>query len=130
MLNPHDVACFLTIDSLQYRARDKPWFTLGHGIVLGYIGLCILTSGVYYLVLRAENARRDQGMRDEIIDGVNDKGVFICCYTWSRHRLICFCDIGDPETVERLAKLNGRFATVEDAKREKGDNWSGCRYIL
>lgn len=46
------------------------------------------------------------------------------------HSLIYFCDIGDPETVGRLTRLNGKFATVEDAKREKGDNWSGYRYIL
>jgi len=98
------------VSSNVYRARDRPWYTLGHGIVLLYIGLGVLTSLVYYLTLRTENARRDQGMRDEIITGVNDDG--------------------DPETVEKLARLNGRFATVEDAKREKGDNWSGYRYIL
>ena len=86
---------------------------------------------VYYLVLRTENARRDLGMRDEIIQGVNDNGTFICCYTWSlRHRLIDPCDVGDPEIVEKLTRLNGRFATVEDAKREKGDKWSGYRYVL
>jgi len=103
---------------------------MGHGIVLVYIGLGVLTSMVYYFTLRAENARRDQGMRDEIIDGVNDKGMFICCYGQPHHLLIYFRDTGDPETVERLARLNGRFATVDDAKREKGDNWSGYRYIL
>lgn len=103
---------------------------MGHGIVLVYIGLGILGSVVYYFTLRAENARRDQGMRDEVIEGVNDKGTLICCCTWSHHRLIYFRDIGDPETVERLGRLNGRFATVEDAKREKGDKWSGYRYTL
>ena len=76
---PNDITCLLTIDSLQYRARDKPWYTLGHGIVLIYIGLGVLTSVVYYFVLKAENARRDRGMRDEIIDGVNDKGTFVPC---------------------------------------------------
>lgn len=95
-----------------------------------YIVLGVLTSVVYYFTLRAENARRDQGMRDEIIDGVNDKGMFIFCYAWPHHRVIYFRDIGDPETVERLTRLNGRFATVDDAKREKGDNWSGYRYVL
>ena len=53
---------------------------MGHGIVLVYIGLGVLTSAVYYFTLRTENTRRDQGIRDEIIDGVNDKSVFICCY--------------------------------------------------
>lgn len=38
--------------------------------------------------------------------------------------------LGDPETIERLTRLNGRFATIEDAKREKGDRWSGYRYVL
>lgn len=38
--------------------------------------------------------------------------------------------VGDPEIVERLTRLNGRFATVEDAKKEKGDKWSGYRYVL
>ena len=64
------------MDSPQYRARDKPWYTLGHGIVLLYIGLGVLASVVYYFTLRTENARRDRGMRDEIIDGVNDDGMF------------------------------------------------------
>jgi len=98
------------VSSNVYRSGDAPWYTLGHGIVLTYIILCFLASVVYYLVLKTENARRDRGMRDEIINGVNDSG--------------------DVETVEKLTRLNGRFATVEDAKREKGDNWSGYRYIL
>jgi len=69
-----DSTRLLTIEFLQYRARDKPWYRLGHGIVLIYIVTCMLASVAYYLTLRAENARRDQGIRDEIIEGVNDKG--------------------------------------------------------
>ena len=84
---------------------------------------------MYYFTLRIENARRDRGIREEIINGVNDDGMFIHC-VWPGHWLDCLCDVGDPEVVERLTKLNGRFATVEEAKREKGDNWSGYRYIL
>jgi len=82
---PSKIARFFTIDSPQYRAKDKPWYTLGHGIVLVYIWIAILTSGVHYLTLRAENGRRDRGLRDEIIDGVNDGGMFIYQrYGWSR----------------------------------------------
>jgi len=127
---PSDITRSLTIDSPQYRARDRPWYTLGHGIVLLYIGIALVTSVVYYLTLSAENARRDKGVRDEIIQGVNDNGMFGDCNAWSCRRLISSCDVGNPETVEKLARLNGRFATVEDAKREKGDRWSGYRYIL
>ncbi|KAG6902544.1 hypothetical protein C0995_014933 [Termitomyces sp. Mi166 len=65
-----------TFSSSQYRARDKPWYTLVR-----------------------ENARRDRGERDEIIgkDGTGNE-------------------------------KNGRFATLEEAKLEKGDEWSGYRY--
>lgn len=120
----------LKIDFQQYRDLDRPWYRMGHAIVLVYIGLGILASAAYYFTLKAENARRDQGMRDEIIDGINDKGMPDCCYNYHHHRLIYFRGVGDPETVERLTELNGRFATVEDAKRDKGDNWSGYRYVL
>lgn len=81
---------------------------------------------MYYLTLKAENVRRDRGLGDEIIDGVNDKGKFVCYYAWPR----VHCGVGDPDTVEILSRRNGRFATVEDAKKEKGDKWSGYRYIL
>ena len=73
---PNDIPC-LTVGSLQYRAKEKPWYTLGHGIVLAYIGISLLTCVAYHLILRRENARRDRGERDEIIDGVNDNGTFI-----------------------------------------------------
>ena len=103
---------------------------MGHGIVLIYVGLGILTSVIFYFTLKAENARRDRGMRDEIIDGVNNNGTFVCCPTRPLSLTDSFRNVGDLETVERLTRFNGRFVTVEDAKREKGDNWSGYRYIL
>lgn len=67
--------------------------------------ICIgFTAGVvFYFYLRRENARRIRGERDEIILGVND----------------------DKPGVN--AK-NGRYNSVEDAKRDKGDMWSGFRY--
>ena len=40
-----------------------------------YIGLGALACLVHYFALKAENSRRDRGLRDEIIDGVNDKGT-------------------------------------------------------
>ncbi|KIM90410.1 hypothetical protein PILCRDRAFT_812146 [Piloderma croceum F 1598] len=89
------------VSSNVYRARDQPWYRLGHGLVLMYVGIGIIASTTYLLLLRAENARRDRGERDEVIKGVEG---------------------GDPK--------NGIFDSVEDAKREKGDEWSGYRYTL
>jgi hypothetical protein len=70
-----------------------------------YIGFGLVASTTYLLLLKRENARRDRGDRDELI---NDR----------------------PETqIDKNAK-NGRYASVEDAKREKGDEWSGYRYTI
>ncbi|KAF7308391.1 High-affinity nicotinic acid transporter [Mycena chlorophos] len=92
------------VSSNVYRAKDKPWYRLGHGLVLMYIGFGIIASTIYLIGVRRENARRDRGERDEIIGGmpVSDMGH----------------------------EKNGRFESVEEAKREKGDEWSGYRYTL
>ena len=66
-----------------------------------YVGFGLICSVTYLLLLRAENARRDRGECDEVIKDVAG---------------------GDPK--------NGSFDNVEDAKREKGDEWSGYRYTL
>ena len=87
----------------MYRTPDKPWYTLGHGIVLAYVGIGFLSSLAYLLVLRRENAARARGERDEIISGVDSK---------------------------HAREENGVFESVEHARREKGDAWSGFRYTL
>ena len=93
------------VSSNVYRARDAPWYSLGHGIVLAYIGIGLISCTVYFFMLRRENARRLRGERDEIIVGVNDKSP-------------------------NANPKNGTFESVDDAKREKGDEWSGYRYTL
>ena len=96
---------------LQYRASDAPWYRLGHELVLLYICIGMASSIAYYVFLRRENAARDRGMRDEVIEGV-------------------FRENEGSEEREARAQRNGRFVSVEEAKREKGDRWSGYRYIL
>lgn len=70
-----------------------------------YIGLGLASNIIMLFFLRRENAARERGERDEII---GDGTVFD----------------------EKKAQKNGKFATVSDAKREKGDDWSGYRYVL
>ena len=97
--------------ALQYRASDAPWYRLGHGLVLLYTGIGLVSSIAYYVCLRRENAARDRGERDEVIEGV-------------------FRESEGPEEREERARRNGHFVSVEEAKRVKGDRWSGYRYIL
>ena len=77
--------------------------------MLMYIGIGFTCALVFRYFLARENAARQRGDRDEIIEnataGVDEKGM-------------------------KGHERNGRFATVEDAKREKGDEWSGYRYTL
>jgi hypothetical protein len=68
-----------------------------------YIGLGLCASLIYLFFIQRENLARERGERDEII--------------------------GD-EPSEGKNEKNGRFATLEEAKREKGDEWSGYRYTL
>ncbi|KAI0769158.1 MFS general substrate transporter [Irpex lacteus] len=93
------------VSSNVYRGVDKPWYTLGHGIVLMYIGIAIISAIAYRWLLKKENDRRDRGERDEVIVGVN-------------------------EDRKDLEAKNGKFESVVEAKREKGDGWSGYRYTL
>uniref|UniRef100_A0A0W0FXF6 Major facilitator superfamily (MFS) profile domain-containing protein n=2 Tax=Moniliophthora roreri TaxID=221103 RepID=A0A0W0FXF6_MONRR len=89
------------VSSNVYRARDAPWYTLGHGLVLMYIAIGITASCTYLFFVKQENAKRERGERDEII--------------------------GDSKTGH---EKNGRYDSVADAKREKGDNYSGYRYTI
>ncbi|EIM86762.1 MFS general substrate transporter [Stereum hirsutum FP-91666 SS1] len=95
------------VSSNVYRSEDQPWYTLGHGLVLMYIGFGIVASSTYYFFLRRENARRDRGEREEVIEGKESEAAR-----------------------EERARRNGRFESVEAARTEKGDDWSGYRYTL
>jgi hypothetical protein len=87
----------------EYRAKDAPWYRLGHGIILAYIAIGFFSSALYTFLLRRENARRNRGERDEVIEGVENKNAH---------------------------ERNGVYATVEEAQKDKGDRWSGFRYTV
>ena len=87
----------------QYRAKDAPWYRLGHGIVLAYIAIGWIFSLIFIVLLRRENTRRDRGERNEVIDGIDNKDA---------------------------ADHNGHYESVEAARRDKGDQWSGFRYAI
>ncbi|KAG7093043.1 hypothetical protein E1B28_009337 [Marasmius oreades] len=89
------------VSSNVYRQKDEPRYVLGHGLVLMYIGIGIISSTLYLFLARRENAKRERGERDEVIEGHSG---------------------GDEK--------NGTFVSVDEAKREKGDEWSGYRYML
>lgn len=92
----------------QYLAKDAPRYMLGHAIQLGYLSLGFIVTLVLIILMHRENNKRERGERDELI--------------LSEDRKL------DGE--RGLGKRNGVFETMECARREKGDNWSGYRYQL
>ncbi|KAF8902337.1 MFS general substrate transporter [Gymnopilus junonius] len=93
------------VSSNVYRAKDKPWYRLGHGLVLMYIGIGVITSTILLFYLKEENTQREKGARDEYIED-------------------------QPDTHSPENEKNGRYATVAEAKAEKGDKWSGYKYTI
>ena len=71
--------------------------------MLAYLAIGWLSSLTYIILLRRENKARDRGERDEVIDGVENKAANI---------------------------RNGQYSSLADARREKGDAWSGFRYTM
>ena len=68
-----------------------------------YIAIGGLSSLTYTILLRRENKARDRGERDEVIDNFESKTANV---------------------------NNGRYSSVAEARREKGDMWSGFRYTI
>ena len=71
--------------------------------MLTYIAIGWLSSLIYTVLLRQENKARDRGERDEVIDGFENKSADV---------------------------RNGRYGSIAEARREKGDMWSGFRYTV
>ncbi|KAG6911530.1 hypothetical protein DXG01_011832 [Tephrocybe rancida] len=86
-----------------YRAAYSPRYRLGHGIVFAYIAIGFICTIIFGTFLQRENARRDRGERDEVIEGIQNKHA-------------------DPK--------NGSYESVQAARIDKGDGWSGFRYTI
>ena len=86
---------------LQYRAKDVPWYPPGHAATLSLIDVGLASAIGMRLLLHRENSCRDCGERNEVI-GDSKRG-----------------DLKD-----------NCYESVEAVKKEEGDGWSGCRYII
>jgi len=90
------------VSSNIYRAVNAPWFRGGHSVLFGYFCVGFLTTIAFTVYLKRQNAKRDRGEGEEIIDGV---------------------------AKEKYGNDN-HYESVDIARREKGDMWSGFRYVL
>jgi plastocyanin domain-containing protein len=124
------------VTSNVYRGQDKPWFSLGHGIILMYISIGLIATLVYKFFLTRENQKRERGERTEIIRGVNDGfardrvSVTLVIVKISADAML----LKSPSPKQGLFQVSFKqedrvYDSLEEVKREKGDEWSGYRYI-
>ena len=55
-----------------YRSTDGPRYFLGHGFALGYLCANLVVVGSLWLVLRAENRKRERGEKDYKLEGFDE----------------------------------------------------------
>lgn len=64
------------MSSNVYRGRDKPHYTLGHAIVLGYLAVGLLGGSILnYVLLQRENNKRKNGERDVWVQGLDQRQI-------------------------------------------------------
>ncbi|CEH16794.1 Permease of the major facilitator superfamily [Ceraceosorus bombacis] len=110
-----------------YRAQDQPWYPLGHGLIVMYIVIGMLSNLTYVYLVKRENAARERGANDEnILDDPSPQGV-------ERAQQIRTEEIAKATGWRKIKMMfheapGGTYATREEAARLKGDAWSGFRY--
>lgn len=64
------------VSSNIYRAKDKPKYRPGHGVVLGYLLVFLFTgSGLHRFLLSRENAQKLAGKKDYLVEGKTEKEI-------------------------------------------------------
>ncbi|PWN47220.1 MFS general substrate transporter [Violaceomyces palustris] len=135
------------VSSNIYPSRTGPRFRMGHGIVLGYIFSGLIFSTIYHFGVKLENRKRAQGLRDEkylreeeeveVESEVGDKssgGVERRKTLEIRAKEEREKEISQEKSKVKsiLRRLDmapgGTYVDVDEARRLKGDEWSGFRY--
>lgn len=62
------------VASNVYRGGDAPQFYPGHGVMLGYLVVCLFGGSlIQYILLIVENRKREQGKRDHWVEGLSSQ---------------------------------------------------------
>jgi len=125
------------VSSNIYRAKDKPRYVMGHGLVLAYIALGFIGSLTYMILLKRENARRDRGEVSlpslPLLSSFSSTSL-----TPSHLPPLQRNEIIDPSvdaefvTNEKVFNSSGQrvFRSDEHARKELGDQHSSFRYVI
>lgn len=118
-----------------YLPQEAPRYPTGHGTLLGYLAIGISFSALYWLRVRRENAAKDTGKYNEtILDHLpHDEAVAEAqrcrdqelAEIRANGGLFGFWKVIQKQIHETPG---GTYASVAEARRLKGDNYSGHRY--
>lgn len=124
------------VSSNIYRSKDAPVYHIGHGIVLMYVCIGIISTATYWWGIKRENKIRDAGARDEKILSSSIPLDERQRMAEDAHQQ----QVADVKAKGGVLKLynvllakthslpGGVYTSVADAKQKKGDDWSGHRY--
>lgn len=129
-----------TIAAYGHPGADRT-FRLGHGIALLFYVSGICATLTYWYVCVRENNLRDRGLRDEIIipatEYPNYQDRLRMAAEAQRRREHAIATDPSSNRLARFIRLarakthslpGGTYASVEQARELKGDDWSGYRY--
>lgn len=121
------------VSSNIYPKKSGPRFIMGHGIVLAYIVIGIISNTIFYFGLQHENRQRDAGKRDETILADDPAMLASGKDLQAEAARIRAQEAQQAGTIGGLFRRlhvggGGTYATREEAKSLKGDQVSTFRY--
>lgn len=121
------------VSSNIYPKRTSPRFYLGHSVVLAYIIVGIVCNAIFYFGLQWENRKREAGLRNETILADDPAMLASGKDLQAEAERIRAQEAQQSGAFGGLCRRlhvggGGTYATVEEAKALKGDQYSGFRY--
>lgn len=120
--------------SQVYIAKQAPRYPTGHGVIIAYLGVAWICTVLYYARARFENAKRDKGECDEVIlDHLPEaEAERVAAEKRARQLQEVKAAGGIRNRIKAFqmkihAAPGGTYASVAEARRLKGDDYSGHR---
>ncbi|KAK0536904.1 hypothetical protein OC842_001814 [Tilletia horrida] len=120
--------------NIYYQA---PWYPVGHGIVLLYLVIGVVTTSLYWYIIADANKRKSRGEWDETIldPSLSQAEVQVAldkAREEERRRDEADGLRGRIRHVYRRFDMlpGGTYESVDAAKYAKGDHWSGYKYHI
>lgn len=120
--------------SQVYLSREAPRYFTGHGVIIAYLGIGWLCTVAYYFVVRRTNAKRERGECDEqILDHLPEHEATAKAAAMREEEIRQVQNSSGSGLRRRLrliqlklhAAPGGTYASVAEARRLKGDDYSG-----